>query len=61
MDRSKPSGPAYFIIDNFARYFKLDQADLLTAKEEVKNLTNLPCKLEPFTSHARCDSLVWLE
>ena len=27
-DRSKPKGPNYFVIDNFARYFKLDNADL---------------------------------
>ena len=34
-DRSKPKGPNYFVIDNFARYFKLDNADLQGAKKEV--------------------------
>ena len=45
MDRSKPKeGPNYFVIDNFARYFKLNDADLLGAKEEVIKLSDFACE-----------------
>ena len=32
MDRSKPKGPDYLIIDNFLGSFGLDYADLVSAK-----------------------------
>ena len=43
MDRSKPRGPAYFIIDNFTKYFKLDKTDLLNARNEVETLSLKAC------------------
>ena len=32
MDRSKPKGPDYLIIDNFIDYFGIDYTDLIRAK-----------------------------
>ena len=32
MDRSKPKGPDYLIIDNFVDYFGIDYTDLIRAK-----------------------------
>ena len=60
-DRSRPSGPSYFIIDNFAKYFKLDKKDLLNAKSEIDILSNRICMDEEAAMHARCDSLLFME
>ena len=60
-DRSKPKGPNYFIIDNFARYFKLDNADLLGAKTEVKKFSEIACDDPEVEISDRCDTLLWLE
>ena len=43
MDRSKPKRPDYFVIDNFARYFKLDDDNLLGVKQEVKKISDVAC------------------
>ena len=43
MDRSRPKGPDYLIIDNLADYFKLDVADLMNARKEAVELTDLSC------------------
>ena len=61
MDRSKPKGPNYFIIDNFARYFKLDKDVLLGAKKEVEKISDIACSDVDIATMARCDSLLWLE
>ena len=31
MDRTRPKGPDYLVIDNFVQFFKMDKADLLNA------------------------------
>ena len=61
MDRSKPKGPSYFIIDNFSHYFKLERADLLGARDEAEQLANHVCKNVDVEEYARCDTLMWLK
>ena len=39
MDRSKPKGPDYIIMDDFMDHFALDKSDLLNAKNEAEILT----------------------
>ena len=43
MDRSKPKGPDYLVIDNFINYFKLDKADLLDARNYAQLFTDKVC------------------
>ena len=61
MDRSKPKGPSYFIIDNFSHYFKLERADLLGARDEAEQLANHVCSGGEAAEYARCDVLHWLK
>ena len=39
-DRSRPKGPDYLIIDNFAHFFQLDMVDLMRARSEAKDITD---------------------
>ena len=40
MDRARPKGPDYIIIDNFLDIFEsLEQDDLINAKSEVKAIS----------------------
>ena len=39
MDRSKPKGPDYIIMDDFINLFALDKSDLFNAKNEAEILT----------------------
>ena len=32
MDRTRPKGPDYLVIDNFVQFFNMDKADLLNAR-----------------------------
>ena len=62
MDRSRPKGPDYLIIDNFVDTFSdLEKADLIDARNEVQTLTERSCDGEEDKKHARCDGLTWIE
>ena len=61
MDRSKPKGPDYLIIDNVAKFFKLNKADLTDARKEAEEIANFVCKEEEAKQYARCDSMTWLK
>ena len=43
MDRSKPKGLDYLIIDNVAKFFKLNKADLTDARKEAEEHVNFTC------------------
>ena len=43
MDRSKPKGPDYLIIDGVAKFFKLNEADLTDARKEAEEFVNFVC------------------
>ena len=43
MDRSKPKGPDYLIIDNFVDYFGIDYTDLFRAKGLAEVISNAAC------------------
>ena len=62
MDRSKPQGPDYLIIDNFVDTFSnLEKADLINALTETYILTSHLCDVEEDSAHARCDNLTWIQ
>ena len=64
MDRSRPKGPDYIIIDDFTDYFGDFKDTLLQARKEAEDLTGelsrLTCGAED-EAHARCDFLMWLK
>ena len=43
MDRKRPKGPDYLIIDNFADFFLIDKADLIDAKREAEGMSDFSC------------------
>ena len=62
MDRSRPEGPDYLIIDNFVDIFSdFEMADLINTRNEVQALTEQFCISEEDQKHARCDNLVWIQ
>ena len=58
MDRTRPKGPDYLIIDNFAEAFGLENADLLGARSEAEDLKEVVCNYLVAEAYARCDYLV---
>ena len=38
MDRTRPKGPDFLIIDNFAEIFRLDKTDLMSARREAEDI-----------------------
>ena len=58
MDRSRPKGPDYLIIDNFAELFK-DQINLIKARNEAKETTDYECSHWEAADYSRCDNLIW--
>ena len=59
MDRKRPKGPDYLIIDNFADFFKIDKADLIDAKREAEGMSDFSCSSE--IEGDGCDKLIWLK
>ena len=43
MDRSRPKGPDYLVIDHFLDFSLLDYSDLIKAREEAEFLTEKEC------------------
>ena len=60
MDRTKPKGPDFLIIDNFAETFELEKTDLMNARREAEDIKKSACKNQIAGAYARCDYLVWL-
>ena len=58
MDRTRPKGPDYLIIDNFAEAFGLEKADLMGARSEAEDLKEVVCNNLVAEAYARCDYLV---
>ena len=58
MDRTKPKGPDYLIIDNILETF-LERADLLAARSKAEEMTSFICD-EMAKDSARCDNLIWI-
>ena len=61
MDRTKPKGPDFLIIDNFAETFGIEKADLLGARSEAEDIKEAACNNLVAKAYARCDYLVKLE
>ena len=59
MDRKRPKGPDYLIIDNFADFFQIDMSDLIDAKREAEKMSDFSCNSE--YEGDGCDKLIWLE
>ena len=62
MDRSRPKGPDYLIIDNFEETFPdLEKKDLIDARSEAEILAGDVCgSQDDNVAYARCDNLIWL-
>ena len=59
MDRAKPKGPDYLIIDNLVEIFDtFEKANLVNARGTAEALSDEICRLDE--SIERCDYLVWL-
>ena len=59
MDRSKPKGPDYLIIDNLVEIFDtFEKANLVNARRTAEALSKIICDLDH--SEERCDYLIWL-
>ena len=62
MDRSRPKGPDYLIIDNLVDAFEnLNKNDLMNARVEVQALAMYFCDMDEDSAHARCDYLTWFK
>ena len=60
MDRSKPKGPDYLIIDNLNEVFdSFEKANLVNARVSAEELSNDICNQHQSEDY-RCDYLVWL-
>ena len=60
MDRSKPKGPDYLIMDNFFENFSLNEADLRGARKEAEAIGSELCGKELAESN-RCDYVTWIK
>ena len=58
MDRTKPKGPDFLIIDDFAETFGLEKADLRGARSEAEAIKEVACNNLVAEAYARCDYLV---
>ena len=62
MDRSRPKGPDYLIIDNFINFFQLEKADLINARKEFEEMTVECCnQSKELINFTRCENLIWLK
>ena len=55
MDRTKPKGPDFLIIDDFAETFGLKKADLRGARSEAEDIKEVACNNLVAEAYARCD------
>ena len=61
MDRSKPKGPDYLIIDNLVEIFEsMEKANLVNARGTAESFSDLICDLDQSLDKDRCDYLIWL-
>ena len=60
MDKTKPKGPDYLIMDNFLENFELNVADLLYARREAEEISTEFCTNDIGTEQ-RCDLLFWIK
>ena len=59
MDRSKPKGPDYLIIDNFFDVFQdMQESDLINARKEAELISDQICNAEKGFKSTRCDSFL---
>ena len=58
MDRTRPKGPDFLIMDNFAELFGLAKTDLIGARSEAEDLKEVACNNLVAEAYARCDYLV---
>ena len=59
MDRSKPKGPDYLIIDNFFDVFQdIPESDLIDARKEAELISDGICNVEKGFKSTRCDSFL---
>ena len=59
MDRSKPKGPDYLIIDNLVENFDtIEKANLVNARGAAEALSENICSQ---VQSERCDYLIWLK
>ena len=58
MDRTRPKGPNFLIIDNFAEAFGLEKEDLIGARSEAEDIKEVACNNLVAEAYARCDYLV---
>ena len=61
MDRKRPKGPDFLIIDNFVEMFGIDKADLIDARSESEQIKEAACNNLSSAAYRRCDYLVWLK
>ena len=59
MDKSRPKGPDYLIIDNFEDFFGDKNIDLYKARKEAKEITDHECSHWEAAPYSRCDNLIW--
>ena len=58
--------PDYLVIDNFTEYFRIEEEELLGARNESEKLTKAGCEAaneaanEDERKGSRCDTLMWL-
>ena len=43
MDRSKPKGPDYLVMDNFFENFSLSEDDIILARKEAEEISKEIC------------------
>ena len=60
MDRNKPKGPDYLIMDNLIESFDLKEEDLIGARKEMEKYSNKVC-VGDVAAQYRCDLLAWLK
>ena len=58
MDRTRPKGPNFLIIDNFAEAFGLEKEDLIGARSEAEDIKEVACNNLVAEAYARCDYIV---
>ena len=58
MNRTRPKGPDFLIIDNFAEAFGLEKEDLIGARSEAEDIKEVACNNLVTEAYARCDYLV---
>ena len=62
MDRSRPKGPDYLIMDKFdSTFLDLTTDDLMKFRSEAELISDKVCQLNGEANKSRCDNLVWFK